>query len=1456
MPVRLRLWARVLRGVGQFFLWTIVGGVGLWLGGLLSLHLLLSSEKGQALARRWIVALLSEVLETDVELRSLRLSGIAHISLEGFRMYDKACQPFIQVKEVTLVWYPSAFWRGIWLGRWRLPLSSIKLNTPEVYIYTDRSGIVNVDRLFPSTDTTPPKPSRWEVSLSSLELHNGRFHWIDSTAKKEEIEPRPGYLQYANLLIDSLELRGQVEWKGQGYLFAQAEHLSFYEAHSQLKLAQLQLTLQAYPDSTVIPYLHLQVGQSTLTGQGRFPLEGLDKLFRNTETKLFFAHLKGRLAWEDLSVFAGENLPLRGSFEADLHIQGDLYHLRAEPLLLRLSPESYLYGSGKIIHYARPKKLQWNFTLHEASFTLHDVQKTLSDLGELPPLLNTSYRWRLRGTHAGRIGFYATDLQAEGIYLSLTLNQDTSWHYTFFAQCFDWSLTQLLTKPFVQDLSGTVKVKGKGFALERIEAEVDLNLSGKDKDTRLWHIQTLSTLQNGTARGFFAAQTPYLAFQYEGSLPLGLNGEYQGEGTFTDLAASLWGSMGTLRGDFAVQGKGIPWAEGHATLSIQKLRWQHPETTYTLGALFISAEEGKKYSLRGRAVELSLYAEGSWQRHLPLWIERWLRGDTTVPDTLLASWKIETQIHIGSPVWEALLGVPQSLSISRVRAHLFMQADSSVPSGVLHVVIDTLKWKDLQLSAPYLTLYLRQDSLEAEIGSVKGQAYLAYEALSAHMKGTWTEGVSLVEAFLSERKDTIDLKLRWEYKAQLLRLQILSEASMLAIGGERWRFEEAAPILINWEKGDWSLSALALRSSEAQLHLSHTEGRLEVSLYRFPLEIGAKLVGQDIPIQGRASLLWQEQERGPRFALEIDSLRYKGQAYPYIQVAGEPSADSITFQVSVRQGNTPYLHAKGSYALNSSTDPLYLELRSVRLPVEWFIPFLGEYIQNPKGTLLAQRLIVRGKLESPLLFGEIFCDNLSFYMPLTRVVYVVEGVMRLRGDTLYFPGLELREVQGKRSYITGYVALRQWSSPYLNLKAQVRDRSFLLAASSAASDAYLYGRAEIEQGNITITGPWNQPAIRGEVLFSGNTDLTLPLRTYERSSGAEHVRFVKVLEEKDTIPTIVAPTGVDVRIGIRSVPEARFHLLFDERTGDEIFAQGTANLLFSIDRTGQTTLSGSYEVQSGEYRVNLQGIASKKLSLEPGSRITWDGNLYQGRMDITATYRTFTSLRMIDTSFSYTVPVELRVYLQGLLLSPLMKFQIEVPSLSGTPTPLVNLFLQRLATDEQERNRQVFALLVLGTFVPLEQGFGTQQVSSGVSSTLAEFLSAQLASWVGHALGNQVGVAFSLGEWNELSARLRLNLGQRFTLERDGVLVGPGQNTAALGNLSARYRIYPKRVTQPTQWQLEVEGFSRQTFMWGSAGATSQGAGLRLRKSFYPTDRRRRNLKKIEASDTETRSHR
>ncbi|MCX7605726.1 MAG: translocation/assembly module TamB [Bacteroidia bacterium] len=1447
MPVRVRLWAQIRKVLRPFF-WAIGSLLALWVAILIVVYLLLQSDSGQKAMRRWSVALLQEVLGTDVEMGRLRLSGIAHISLEKLVIYDKACQPFLQVEKAQLGWIPFAFWRGFWRGQLYIPVSSVLLEDPNVYIYVERgSGLSNLDRLFPS-DTSDTEGGKWRMSLGSLQIRRGSFRWIDSTQADSALLPMQGFLRYAHLYIDSLYIEAAVEWSQGGKLFAHLQHLTAHERNSGVRIPALSLLLEAYPDRVRISALEVRLSASHLRGKAFFPKEGLDKLFLDTDTKQFRADLEGVLDWREVSAFAGEVLPIQGRWGVAVRVYGDLYRLEVPSLEVRLESGAYVRGEGEIVHYARPTQMAWNVRIREGSLSLSDIRRVIP-VFEIPQELDTQRVWGFRAEHTGDLRRYQTKLETQGVWVDVSLKKDSTWVYGVDIRFDRWDSQWLIPISPLREVSGTLTASGRGLGFTDGRGIVRAHLQGWYEGQGEWSLIGEGVLEQEGYQGILYVESPYGVGEYRGTLPLSDGGAYFGEGSFTGLKAQLWGGVGTLSGYFQGKGRGIPWREGTATLRIDSLVWYHPEAVHRLGTLRLEAVGGQRYEVLGEGLAIWVQGEKNWLQGLKEWEESWTmwtEQGVWPSDQVREDWELTVRMAVGSSIWLSLTGVEGAPQFHGTVLEAFLKETGQGKEGGISLEWDSLSLGSLQIGGTLVRCRVEEDSLprwQAEVISLEGKTYVPYQGIHVKMAGSLQVGEIEVGARIGAKEDSLQMKAIWKWPSGKIPVQLFlrERNSFFSLAGKEWTVTFPGPITFGWD-GRWEVGGLRAESGDSYLYFLRNEQRLLVEVERLPLEGLLSVLGRSLPVGGVLHGRWEMTQGAPTFRLLGDSLRYERQVYPQIWAMGEAEEDSVLFRFGLREGKTEFLTGTGCYHLRDTLSPLRADIRSVRIPASWLEPFLGDYIRNPRGYFRSQRLIVTGSPLSPAIYGEIFCDGVGFYMPFTRLSYLLEGVVRLRSDTLYVPDIELREPRGKRAFLSGFVALRGWSTPFLSLRIQLRDAPFLLASAPSSADAYLYGRAELDQGSLSITGPWNTPTLRGELRLAESTDLTLPLQTYERGTSAPHVRFIQSASSRDSLPFLTAPEGVEVRIVIRSVQQARFRLLFDERTGDEVMAQGVANLLFSIDREGAIELSGSYEIQSGEYRVNLQGIASKRLNLEPGSIITWDGDLYAGEMNLTATYRAFTSLRMIDTSFTYTVPVELHVFLKGGLLSPTMSFQVDIPSFSGTPTPMVNLFLQRLATDEQERNRQVFALLVLGSFVPLDQGLGSQQVSSGVSSTLAEFLSAQLAGWVGQTLGSQIGVAFSLGQWNELSAQLRLSLGQRFTIERDGVVVGPGQTAASLGNLSARYRLLPSRLTQPTQWQLEMEGFSRQTFMWGMAGASSQGAGIRLRKGFYLPERRKKLL--------------
>ncbi|MEN2992993.1 MAG: translocation/assembly module TamB domain-containing protein [Bacteroidia bacterium] len=1439
MPVRVRLWARAKRTsrwFGYLFLTLLVlGGIG-----VIGLQLILATPSGQATLRRLLVTVLSNALQTEVELGALRLRGLAEVEAEHFILYDRACQPFIRARSLRLQWVPYAFWEGFWNGRQYFPVSYVDLEAPSVFIYKERhSGLTNVDRLFPKdTSASTEGPKRWWLSLRRLSLKNGTFRWVDSTAYPFTHEV--GYLNYADLWLDSLFLESSLELSTGGKVWAAIHKLTGKEAYASLPIHHISLVLKAFPNKTLIPYLHVRLPHSELHGRGTFTHEGLDKLFRNTETKFFQAHLWGTLGWADVAAFAGTALPLQSQWTIDLQATGDLYRIKATRLRIELDACEYLVAEGEIIHYARPEKMRWQVRLHDAFVSWEGIYRTLPLIG-LPKGIHTHLPLRLQAEHAGWLHqqqytftAYAPELQATG-----KLQKTDDWSYLLKVSFRNWEAQRWgLTLP-LSELWGEAHLEAKGFDLAQLRGLLQAELHGRLPQGGRVQIAGHLNLEAGNAQGTWQAETPYGTFFYSGRLPLHEGSFYQGSGWFDGLSAELWGASGTCTGTFIVSGAGLPWTKGWANLILPNLSWLRENHTYFLNQVEVYLQNGCYYRLRGPGLSLAMQSEGDWLEGLQNWGRRWeiWQAEGLFPLALGSpTWRLSGELVLDNPVWLWLLGLPAQVELRGALGCL--EIDEA--HAECAISWDTLKWQDLYLAHGRLTLRKYADSLYIHAEAQEGSTYLKWHSLVLQSQSTSQSGLLNLYSIVGAMQDTFFLALSWQRAgaSPLVQIQLDTLRSHFYLGHQLWTFRQGSMIEFDISQGLPIASLLEAQSRESSLGFRQGPEGLTLKVHQLPISPVLTSLGKEVPLEGRLSLGWEGQEEAS-FWVDMEALHYAGFAYPPIRLTGKLAEKALQFQGVVQELNNTYLQFRGRYNWQDTAAPMYVELRKFYLPARWLSPFLREHILNLRGSFQSRYLAISGKPTKPHVRGEILCDNLSFYLPFTRMVYAVEGFLLLRNDSIIFRSLELRESQFHRAHVDGSIILQEGFEPHLNLEIKITDPRFLLAVISPSSDAYLYGRAELEEGSLRIKGLWHTPQLEGYVRFGEGTELHMPLHTYQRSSSAHHVRFVGPTQP-ESLRQVIAPTGLDLHLHITSVPRTQFRIIFDERTGDEIAAQGSADLFLRIDREGKINLAGSYEIQRGEYRINLQGVASKRLVLEPGGTISWDGDLYSGRLHLTALYRASTNLQQIDTAFFQTVPVELRVLVRGTLLAPLMNFTIDIPSLGGSATPLVNLFLQRLRNDEQERNRQVFALLMLGTFVPMEQGFGSRQVRSGVSSTLAEFLSAQLAGWVGQTLGNEVGVSFSVGQRNELLAQLRLNLGQRLTIERDGILVGPGSNNPTLGNLSARYRLLPRRFSEPTDWQLEVEGFSRQTFLWGAVGATSQGAGIRLRKGFFLPERRRR----------------
>ncbi|WP_373399812.1 translocation/assembly module TamB domain-containing protein [Algoriphagus halophilus] len=270
-------------------------------------------------------------------------------------------------------------------------------------------------------------------------------------------------------------------------------------------------------------------------------------------------------------------------------------------------------------------------------------------------------------------------------------------------------------------------------------------------------------------------------------------------------------------------------------------------------------------------------------------------------------------------------------------------------------------------------------------------------------------------------------------------------------------------------------------------------------------------------------------------------------------------------------------------------------------------------------------------------------------------------------------------------------------------------KNFMVVNSTDQENELLYGRGTID-AEVTIEGDLNLPIVRANLNVKENTNLTMliPESQLDLVERDGVVLFVNKENPDDiltsqTEQSTTAFLGYDIQASLKTDPKAKFTVIIDPKTGDNLLISGSANLRMDITPNGRITLSGDYEISDGHYEMSLYNLISKKFLINPGSRISWNGDPMDANMDIRAIYEVDASASALmssqltgssqSTKSQYQRRLPFLVYLNvdGELLRPEISFALDMPenergAFGG------NVYSQVLQINDQEDelNKQVF----------------------------------------------------------------------------------------------------------------------------------------------------------------------
>ena len=590
---------------------------------------------------------------------------------------------------------------------------------------------------------------------------------------------------------------------------------------------------------------------------------------------------------------------------------------------------------------------------------------------------------------------------------------------------------------------------------------------------------------------------------------------------------------------------------------------------------------------------------------------------------------------------------------------------------------------------------------------------------------------------------------------------------------------------------------------------SNTPGSpLNVSLKDFKIETITEIIKKDSllakgTINGTAQLRDLTQNMTFTSDINVSDLMVYGSPVGNLALkVYNQSANLLNADIAL-SGNSNDVKILGNY--NTSSNTFDLDLNMNQLQMKTLQGFSMNAITNTEGYLSGD-LKIKGTTAAPKILGDIKLNNVGLMISQTGSDFRnINDKIGFTNRGIEFDNFKIKDKDGNSLKINGQVLTQTYRDFAFNLDLNAKD--FKVVNSEKSNDAMMYGILAIDAA-LKVRGNLDLPKVDGRLSVSEATDFTFVLpqsspSLQERDGIVEFIDQDQIALNKtiktDSIDSQTNFKGMDVNVNIEVDKEAKMSIIIDKAAGDFVKLQGEAELTGGIDPSGKTTLVGVYQVEKGSYEMSVS-VLKRKFDIQKGSTITWTGEPTTANLDITAIYKTETApIDLIEqqvgdaelNQYKQRIPFNTLLILKGELLKPQISFDITTDeknnAVSTAVTETVDGKLAQLREDENEMNKQVFALLLLNRFI----GENPFQSNSGLSAetmarqSVSKILSQQLNNLASDLIKG-VDLNFDLESSEDYSTgtqntRTDLNIGLSKKLLNDRLKVSVGSNFALEG---------------------------------------------------------------------------
>ena len=398
--------------------------------------------------------------------------------------------------------------------------------------------------------------------------------------------------------------------------------------------------------------------------------------------------------------------------------------------------------------------------------------------------------------------------------------------------------------------------------------------------------------------------------------------------------------------------------------------------------------------------------------------------------------------------------------------------------------------------------------------------------------------------------------------------------------------------------------------------------------------------------------------------------------------------------------------------------------------------WLGGGMTETHGVFTAD-LQIKGLANQLDATGDIVARDGGFTLSALKTHYTFrEGAIKMTPDLFDATGTVIYDKYGNSAVVEGGITHQHLR--YMGLAARMRTRRFLGIDLAKGDNDLFYGRA-LGAGEVVFSGDFQRPNIYVNATVVDSTYIVIPVTDQAERNDLDFVKFINKHQGSQQTSSNVNTKikGLNLEMDLQITEVAELELIFDEKAGDILRGRGRGNLRILLPRAQEFQMYGEITVSSGNYLFTLYDVINKDFRIRPGGKINWNGDPLNAQIDISAEYKDLkTSLTTFIQEYLVNAPpeeqlqakqatdVNLILGLEGDLFTPEISFDIGFPNLQGVMSNLTENKLNLLRKEQNEMNKQVFGLIVLGQFLPSDLSFNSTEL---LANTLSEYFSNQLS---------------------------------------------------------------------------------------------------------------------------------